>query len=149
LPGATSFEATAKSLFVLAQISAFVSTAFVKRGLSLKKPDFCPSNLPGAPFLSPHNSAKFKSRILQLTVFNFQYTVETLIIGPYFKFDWAVGEFSKIIPYFLIEINTLNIDQPAGSISGGTLSLDQRFFQSEKGGMDWFSTTSVKKIETT
>jgi len=39
-------------------------------------------------------------------------TVETLSIGPYFKFDWAVSEFSKIIPDFLIEINTLNIDQP-------------------------------------
>jgi len=35
-----------------------------------------------------------------------------LIIGPYFKFDWDVGKFSKIRPYFSIEINTLNIEQP-------------------------------------
>jgi len=50
--------------------------------------------------------------MFKFTVETLKYTVETLIIGPYFKFDWAVGEFSKIIPHFLIELNTLNIDQP-------------------------------------
>jgi len=39
-------------------------------------------------------------------------TVETLIIGPYFKFDWAVGELSKHYTIFLNRNYTLNVDHP-------------------------------------